>query len=103
MVGSATFTDKRNQLYGEVTFGKVAGAEDETLLQRTDAIRTEVCLLAADEPQRTSSPDPTTSSNSNTVGPYSVWPVTACSQSLAEAWDVTSASPSISLSIQGRP
>lgn len=65
MVGTATFVDKKNQLYGEVTFGKVPGKEDDPLLQRTDAIRAEIHQLATFEPARATSPEPNTASSSH--------------------------------------
>lgn len=65
MVGTATFVDKGNQLYGEVTFGKVPGKEDDPLLHRTDAIRTEIYQLATFEPARVAPPEPTAASTSH--------------------------------------
>ncbi len=65
MVGTATFVDKKNQLYGEVTFGKVPGKEDDALLQRTDAIRADIHQMSSFEPARATSPEPNSSSGSH--------------------------------------
>ena len=65
MVGTATFIDKGNQLYGEVAFGKVPGKEDDPLLQRTDAVRTEIYQLATSEPARVAHSEPNTASTSH--------------------------------------
>ena len=70
MVGTATFVDKGNKLYGEVTFGKVPGKEDDPLLQRTDAVRTEVYQLASSEPARVAPPEPSTASTSHVRFPF---------------------------------
>ena len=70
MVGTATFTDKSHQLIGEVVFGKVPGKEDEPLLQRSDALRAQICQLVLPEAARSASPEPT-GATSSSVSPLS--------------------------------
>ena len=50
--GTASFVDHKNHLLGEVHFGKVAGHENESLLQRPDAVH--VTIYEFSEPQRDS-------------------------------------------------
>lgn len=56
MSGSAFFLDKKNQLQGEVVFGKIAGREHEALLQRPDSILTSIYQVTFPEPPRATSP-----------------------------------------------
>jgi len=63
MVGSAIFLDKKNKIQGEVLFGKVAGMEEEPLLQRADSVLCTVYQVSIPDPLRDPSPQPSTSSS----------------------------------------
>lgn len=71
MVGSATFTDRLNNLHGEVMFGKIPGKEDDPLLHRTDTIRVEISEMLKEEVPRAASPEPAPSSSHSVTHPHS--------------------------------